>query len=213
MELFDAQERRQLAALTQPRAQLLHLAGRLLVKHLAAERSGWRAADLAVRPDPMGRPRLPALPDLHVSISHAVDRVACVLAPTAALGIDLECPHRRLPSPAARLRYLDDCERRWLLGHPVPAQARAFLRLWTHKEAVMKADGRGLALGLTRVRLQPQEGGALRVREMSGADARPWRITGGQCGGYPWAMAWDSSGLTLDGVSLRRRMWPAWLRG
>lgn len=90
------------------------------------------------------------------------------------LGVDLE---RRRPRPRAMdlaRRHFPAAEVDWLA-----AQAdieHAFLRLWTMKEALFKAIGRGLGYGLGRACFQPGTDGRLRLAHLDGeaAPAHRW---------------------------------------
>jgi 4'-phosphopantetheinyl transferase len=82
-----------------------------------------------------GRPRLPGGPEF--SISHAGGVVACVLAPER-VGLDLEL--RAAARPEQLRLVLDPGERAAILAGSLDATDA-----WVMKEAVLKADGRGLA--------------------------------------------------------------------
>jgi 4'-phosphopantetheinyl transferase len=75
------------------------------------------------------------------SLSHS-DRHALLLRarPGQACGVDLEC---RRPRPVARLAewIASPEEQEWLLTLDEPEQLKAFYRLWTLKEALVKAMG------------------------------------------------------------------------
>lgn len=92
---------------------------------------------------PTGQPYLPALPNLHFSLSHSGDVVLCALAHTP-VGIDLELPRRVRPGLAAR----------WFSPEEAALSAHdpdAFFRLWMSKEAVLKEVGCGISGGLRAV--------------------------------------------------------------
>jgi 4'-phosphopantetheinyl transferase len=89
-----------------------------------------------------GRPYLVDGPDFN--ISHSGNRVVCVVGDQGRVGIDLE-----------EIRELDIVdfkdqfsEKEWktIIDSPVPL--RTFYHYWTAKEALSKADGRGLNLSL-----------------------------------------------------------------
>ncbi|MGE5755360.1 MAG: beta-ketoacyl synthase N-terminal-like domain-containing protein [Planctomycetaceae bacterium] len=112
-------------------------------------------ADLAIEPDPRGRPRLrslidPARGDLPaVSIAHT-DGVAVALAardPRARVGIDVERIVDR--SPGFEDLAFSEGERALLdrLAGPGSSRAEWVARLWCAKEAVAKASGQGMAGG------------------------------------------------------------------
>jgi 4'-phosphopantetheinyl transferase len=97
--------------------------------------------------EPGGRPRLAgAAAPPHVSISHGRGVWAVALGTTGPVGVDIETVR---PLPALRLagRWLDAAAAHWLAGLPPAARPAAFLWLWTQKEAIGKAHGRGLRGG------------------------------------------------------------------
>ncbi|MBQ5749489.1 MAG: 4'-phosphopantetheinyl transferase superfamily protein [Oscillospiraceae bacterium] len=83
-----------------------------------------------------GKPYLPN--GAHFSISHGGD-LAVLAVSDRPVGVDVEACARKA-SPAVQKKTLTENERRWL------AESGTFAYLWTRKESVMKADGRGLAL-------------------------------------------------------------------
>lgn len=126
-----------------------------------------------------GKPFAPALPDLHFNLSHAGPHLLLAFARGQALGIDLERRDRRLSIEGIAGRFFAPREAQALAGLPPAQQREAFLRLWTRKEAVLKAIGRGLGFGLDRVEFaldQAHEVGALvRVAREAGA-ASEWIV-------------------------------------
>ncbi|GAA3142364.1 hypothetical protein JOF29_000854 [Kribbella aluminosa] len=99
--------------------------------------------------DDSGRPQIPGLA---VSISYSHQLVAVAASHDGPLGIDLE---------EIRLREVDPLANRWFAPQELewmerqPDRLLAFLQLWTAKEAVGKALGRGLANGGLRRRTPP----------------------------------------------------------
>ncbi|MGV9883558.1 4'-phosphopantetheinyl transferase family protein [Streptomyces sp. NPDC003006] len=97
--------------------------------------------------EPGGRPRLTgAAAPPHVSISHGRGVWAVALGTTGPVGVDVEAVR---PVPALRMagRWLDAAAADWLARVPAAARPAAFLWLWTQKEAIGKARGRGLRDG------------------------------------------------------------------
>ncbi|WP_150626037.1 4'-phosphopantetheinyl transferase family protein [Pandoraea captiosa] len=98
-----------------------------------------------------GRPRLPAHPGLHVSLSHTRGVVAatCAISP---VGIDVEHWDAALATDA-ELPGLNERERMRLgafasvahTHHAPSPRALAWLRLWTRKESLIKLGGLTLA--------------------------------------------------------------------
>jgi 4'-phosphopantetheinyl transferase len=126
-----------------------------------------------------GKPFAPALPDLHFNLSHAGPHLLLAFARGQALGVDLERLDRRLSIEGIAGRFFAAREAQALAVLPAARQRDTFLRLWTHKEAVLKAIGRGLNFGLDRVEFaldQDGEVGALlQVAEEAGT-APEWIV-------------------------------------
>ena len=98
-----------------------------------------------------GKPFAPSLPDLDFNLSHAGPDLLLAFARTQTLGVDLERRDRRASIAGIAGRFFAPREARALAALPPARQRDAFLRLWTHKEAVLKAIGYGLQFGLHRV--------------------------------------------------------------
>ncbi|MEU4191010.1 4'-phosphopantetheinyl transferase superfamily protein [Kribbella sp. NPDC026611] len=94
--------------------------------------------DPALTHDETGRPQIPGLA---VSLTHTHHQVAVAAAPEGPVGLDLEELGPREFRPLAD-RWFSQQELRWL--DQQPDVRRAFLQLWTAKEAVGKALGLGL---------------------------------------------------------------------
>lgn len=102
--------------------------------------------------DPAGKPLLcgSAAGELGISLSGSRTRAAVAVAATTAVGVDVE-DHRPVPDALAIAeRYLAPCEAE-VLRRADPAKLDAtFLRLWTCKEAFVKAIGLGVSYELHR---------------------------------------------------------------
>ena len=116
-----------------------------------------------------GRPQLADGGDLSFNLSHADGMVAVVVARGTRVGMDLE-----------RLRPIEDVgelarglfhprEVAALLSAPSAQRSAAFLSIWTRKEAIVKADGRGLSVPLDRFDVLSRDGqGMGRPRDVDG---------------------------------------------
>ena len=93
-----------------------------------------------------GRPTLqwPAS-DLQFSVTSSSDLVAVALTRRRAVGIDVEWLRDGVRQDLEG-RVCTPAECAALAVLPSNARTRAFFELWCHKEAVVKADGRGLGL-------------------------------------------------------------------
>jgi len=84
------------------------------------------------------------------NLSHSRGMVAVAIAADCEVGIDVEALARRVSDDAAiARRHFTRGEQDSLAGRADPVERRrAFLALWTAKEAFIKATGRGLSLPL-----------------------------------------------------------------
>ena len=87
-----------------------------------------------------GKPVLRNTPDVYFNLSHCKNAVLCVID-TVPVGCDVETPLRRVDDALLR-RCCNDAELREVKLSENPN--RAFIRLWTAKEAVCKLSGEGL---------------------------------------------------------------------
>ena len=90
-----------------------------------------------------GKPRLVEHPDIHFSLSHCREAVACAVS-RRPVGIDVESV-RRYKEPLAAYA-MNDGERADILAAERPDVA--FARLWTMKEARLKLTGEGITTNL-----------------------------------------------------------------
>ena len=148
--LLSDDERRRLAAFRSMAAAHRFGATRTALRRLLAARLSVDARSLDIATGPIGKPFLPAHPALRFNVSHAGALALVALCEQADVGIDLE-PAASF-ADASRLwpTVCSDAEQRWLAAHPERA-VQAFGRLWTRKEAVLKALGSGLAAGARAV--------------------------------------------------------------
>jgi len=125
----------------------------------------------------LGRPILPHDEDIHFSISHTQDLVALALTSGARIGIDLEYTqsHVDLIELAGRIFSEDDLKLFQAL--PNGEKPGAFYRVWTRKEAYLKARGEGIAEGLQLISVSlgaEETASVIDSRDESAADA--WRL-------------------------------------
>lgn len=146
-----------------PAVVLVRLAGALLLGRVDTELvlTHDREGRPVVRVDEATRPV-----ELAVSISRTAGLVAVAARRAGAVGVDVELV-RPLPALELAERWFPPAEVAWLGDRPEARRTVDFLRLWTAKEAVGKALGRGLRDGGLR-RLMPTPG--LPVRPVPGAE-------------------------------------------
>lgn len=82
------------------------------------------------------------------NLSHSADAAIVALGRGPDVGVDLERERDRLEVAELAARFLTASERREIVAAPQALRVSGFLRVWVAKEAVTKAHGGGLALGL-----------------------------------------------------------------
>jgi 4'-phosphopantetheinyl transferase len=130
------------------------LARRGLARRAVARRLGCDAADVVIAHEAAGAPYI-AAPDcaLHISLSGRQDLVAVALA-ERPVGVDIEPVGARFEHP---LNVMHPAERAALAALPDDETHDYFLRLWTAKEAYLKAlkTGFGREPSEIEIRLGP----------------------------------------------------------
>ncbi|TAL90373.1 MAG: 4'-phosphopantetheinyl transferase superfamily protein [Rhodanobacter sp.] len=147
-----------------------------LLRTLAAY-LGIDAGDVTLVDGAHGRPRLDHRhgSTLDFNWSHSGNHALIAVARGIAPGIDVE---RRRPRPHAlplARRFFGSDEADAIAALPEETRAAAFLEVWTAKEALLKAHGRGLGYGLQRLRVLSTEA-ELRLLRFDGEDIDVWQL-------------------------------------
>lgn len=124
------------------------------------------AADTPIVRTEAGQPRLSNGLPYRFSLSHSGRYAVCVLS-DSAVGVDIQ-EHRSINVPELAERFFTAAEASWVRSAPTEERDTRFLRLWTAKESVLKAEGLGLSGGLSRCHIQCGE----HLQAPS-----PWRLT------------------------------------
>ncbi len=96
----------------------------------------------------MGKPALAEHPDIHYNLSHA-DGIAACMVSDGECGID--CERIRTFRPNVMKRAFSVSERSMVENAPEDMKNELFFRLWTLKEAYVKAIGTGISYPLDTV--------------------------------------------------------------
>ena len=141
-----------------------------------------------------GKPYAPSLPHLDFNLTHAREQVLIAIAREQAVGIDLERVDREIEIDDIARRYFSPTEADAIDALAPERKLAAFLRLWTCKEAVLKALGEGISFGLDRVAFAlDAEGMPIEVAEIATEAGSPneWRLARiDPASGYLGALAW-----------------------
>jgi len=107
--------------------------------------------------------------------SHSGELALVALARGIAPGVDLEQRRTRANALEIAQRFFTAEEAAWLGTLDEAERRTAFLELWTAREAVLKALGRGLAFGLDRLAFR-REAAGLVLQRLDGEDPATWQL-------------------------------------
>jgi len=154
-------------------------------------------ADVALDRTAHGKPFFDPARDMDFNLSHSGDHALVALAQSQSIGIDLEHSGRQRSVLALAQRFFCASEFAALAALPEAQQQMAFLRLWTCKEAVLKALGRGIAFGLHRLEFALDPLGIpthLHTIDDDGGNVADWHVVALQpAPGYLGALAWHGA--------------------
>jgi 4'-phosphopantetheinyl transferase len=95
------------------------------------------------------------------NLSHSGELAVIALTDGAAVGVDVEHRQRRVDHARLAARVCSPAERAHYAALPEAQRADFFLRLWTRKEAFVKATGEGIWRRLAELDLAGVEPGAI----------------------------------------------------
>jgi len=154
------------------------LASRGLLRHLLASYLDTPPEAVHFGYAPQGKPFLLEHPDLCFNLSHTADVMVVAVAAGRELGVDVEQVFSEAVMNQVSGTVLSHPERVVFEGLDLGERRDWFVRLWTRKEAYIKADGRGMSLPLDRIDVSTRPG---RVR-LHGDSPDDWRLS------HRWAL-------------------------
>lgn len=185
LALLDDEERARCARFISPQVRRRWAAARaalrrILATHLRAHNHDVNAAALSFEAGEFGKPSLePATRerglDLRFSLSHSADRALVALCVGEELGADVEAREARARMLATARYAFSPAEVEALEALPEARQLAAFYRIWTRKEAYIKALGLGLHLDLASFEVDHADVDTPRILAARHEGARPAR--------------------------------------
>ncbi len=100
---------------------------------------------------PHGKPALAGGGGIEFNVSHSGDRAFIAVVRGRTVGGDIEVRRDVPDADAIARRFFNEREAAWIRDSDGTAKSDAFLRLWTRKEAYVKAVGGGLSIPLDGV--------------------------------------------------------------
>lgn len=174
---------------------------------------GRNPREIALRTGKFGKPRLVDDAGLFFNVAHSAGLGAIAFSTRGEVGIDVEAAHRSVEVMDIASAYFTARERASIAAAPGPEQLAAFLRIWTRKEAVLKAVGCGIPQGLNQVDVTRErvifDGEAITPGDFGNSD---WQVRdlapregfAGAIAGAPgdwaiesWDIAWEDACVSL----------------
>jgi 4'-phosphopantetheinyl transferase len=187
-----------------------------ILRILLGKYLGQQPAEIVLDAAPRGKPFLAgqsATGDkgIRFNMTHSGEWMLFSASRDFGTGIDLEYQDPKAEFEQISSHFFSDADHAWLdLRQPEDCKAAAFFRLWTCKEAVLKAEGSGIRLGMADVRIEFAEGedSARGVLSRDQYKGRAWSInTFEPASGYAAALAYESSASAADHPKLLFFQW------
>lgn len=163
-----------------------------------AMHAGLSPESLEFEVNDFGKPRLRQRPSLHFNLSHSGEMACLAVCDQAPVGVDIE-QITAADLDVAR-SYFTEAEFSALAAAPADIQGEVFFRLWTLKEAVIKAIGAGLSAPLNAFEVSPHQP-ALAACPRDWGEPREWRLRlSSPSEGYLCALAVRTGGTDVQVV-------------
>jgi 4'-phosphopantetheinyl transferase len=142
-KVLDDGECAHAAAFSRQRDRQRYTVAHGMLRILAARELDAQPSALTWVPGQYGKPELaPPWSGLHTSLSHSGGLIAAAIAVGRPVGIDMQDMVPGLNAVALSARFFPPAEAAYVAaGRDADARAGRFTRLWTRKEAVVKAVG------------------------------------------------------------------------
>jgi 4'-phosphopantetheinyl transferase len=165
---------------------------------------------LAFEADSYGKPRLSDSAGVSFSLTHTHGLVACAVARGREVGVDAEAIDRRIDAQGIASRHFTESETGYITAGEGEQQPERFFKVWTLKEAFLKATGRGLSQSLDTISFDLEENDTVRYSLSPGTADQSWQfalfrpttrhlLAVGTCGpGAPAAITLLVDGRAMD---------------
>lgn len=157
---------------------------------------------VAITEGELGKPELGSASALRFNLSHA-GALVLIAVGLAEVGVDVERDREGLDPDRLAPSVCTPAELAVFSALPREERRRAFLELWTRKEAVLKAAGVGLTIAPTRVHVSLPAPAHFDVSLSGAPRAGPYRVRGLAVGeGYAAAVAQAGGDFHVAGYAL-----------
>ena len=146
MAWLGADERVRAARFAFERDRRRYLAARCALRECLSERTGMAPGDLQIESGVFEKPLLANARGWFFNLSRREDWALIGISRAGEIGVDFELLHAVEKVDALALAHFSVAEFDTFQGLPTDSKDRVFLRVWTRKEACLKAVGTGLRI-------------------------------------------------------------------
>lgn len=155
MEILSDSEKQHLEKIISPDHKVAFLTARSNLRRILGQRTNQPASALQFQTGPHGKPKI-SDPSVHFNLSHSGGVAALAISSTISVGVDIE-KIRPVKKEIAR-RFFTSNEADQIEKAEGLELKKLFLKCWTQKEAVLKANGMGLQGGLDSFQVALDDG-------------------------------------------------------
>ncbi|MGH8551514.1 MAG: 4'-phosphopantetheinyl transferase family protein [Methylococcales bacterium] len=150
-EILDDAERQRAERFRAEQHKIRFVTCRGWLRLLLSAYTGLHPGDIPLTPGEHGKPRLndnPPNTGLVFNVSHSGERMVFAFGLDCMLGVDIE-RFRDIPRLESLVdRICSEPEKNTWLNLPAERRAQVFFAIWVRKEAIIKAHGQGVSLGM-----------------------------------------------------------------
>ena len=147
LSLLDASETQRAARISHLGTREEFIKSRALLRTVLGKHTGLNARALQFKTGKFGKPFIAGLDRFHFNLSHSGGMAMIAISPVS-LGVDIERIDAKVDIDDVAISVFSQSERQYLDAIPHPQRRDAFFRLWTRKEAYLKATGNGFSSAL-----------------------------------------------------------------
>ncbi len=167
---------------------------RAVLRALLSEATGVPADQILFVEGPYGKPGLAGIGGPHFNVSHSGSWALIGLSDSRPIGVDIELMRRAGGELELARSFFSDAEFRALEGQENGRLLQSFYKIWTCKEAILKALGVGISehlkdfsVELTGERYAIHAGPNCFLPSLASVVAKPVEVPGGYAGCYALA--------------------------
>jgi len=156
-----------------------YLVSRVMLRRVLGAAMNLAPERVAFGREARGKPCLVDPAGIGFNLAHTGDLMLLAVTPGVPVGVDIERVRRLKAAQDIARRFFTGREAGWLRAFEGAAVDRAFFRLWTRKEAVLKATGEGISSGLGTFEVLEANGEFTSTlsRRVPGEEEDRWEVT------------------------------------